>query len=288
MNSVWINPALQSTVCTGVPSSFWFDPVVHFSFLFYTSNSCIATSSSIFFFFFYLCNGAISLPPFHHYLQPSSVDFVPWKLSCCSAAFHSFVPYSHDTGFSVIIKHTFFFQCQQCKKNYKKSTLDTDKHSLCLPCRLKTWALMFFSGLLWTFQDSDCAITTCLSPSVRKVGVKRESEREAVNQTDSPDSQCGILHLQIFVLFCSHLGQTVSNNSEHLGSLQVLHPNPGALHLGQEAKSSFSSCSWTACMRRIITCYPGGTWDPEFYQTVPLIIGTGCQNGWNKDTCNQM
>lgn len=121
MNSVWINPALQWTVCTGVPSSFWFDPVVHFSFLFYTSNSCIATSSSIFFFFFfYLCNGAISLPPFHHYLQPSSVDFVPWKLSCCSAAFHSFVPYSHDTGFSVIIKHTFFSNVSNVKRITKK------------------------------------------------------------------------------------------------------------------------------------------------------------------------
>lgn len=58
-------------------------------------------------------------------------------------------------------------------------------------------------------------------------------ERETESQSDKPDrlkakpdSERKILHSLIFVLFSPQLGQTVSNNCEHLGNLQAQHPNP--------------------------------------------------------------
>lgn len=79
-------------------------------------------------------------------------------------------------------------------------------------------------------QYSICVcVCVCLRYWVRKVRKNKSKSRKSVRQTWQTESttwqRTQTLHLLI-LLFSPQPGQTVSNNSEHLGSLQALHLSP--------------------------------------------------------------
>ena len=96
------------------------------------------------------------------------------------------------------------------------------------------------------------------------------------------------LHPLIFVLFSFQLGQTVSNNCKHLGSLQALHPSPwgsspgtgGPTQLPLPLESCLEQADYHTSPRRDMR--PG-----ILSNSFTLIIRTEWQCGENTDTYHQ-
>lgn len=126
----------------------------------------------------------------------------------------------------------------------------------------------------------------CLCVCVREKGQRgqergRKSVRRIWQRTQT-------LHSLIYVLFSPQLGQAVSNNCEHLGSLQALHPGPWGSSPGRGGppklpfvlKSCLEQADYHSSPRRDMR--PG-----ILSNSFTLIISTEWQYSANTDTYRQ-
>lgn len=130
-------------------------------------------------------------------------------------------------------------------------------------------------------------ISKCLSVCVWKVR-KDESKRQKVSQTNTTWQWTQTLHSLIFVLFSPQLGQTVSNNCEHLGSLQALHPSPWGSSPGTGGPTQLPSLLESCLEQADYHSSPRRDTRPGILSnSFTLIIRTEWQCGENTDTYHQ-
>lgn len=90
------------------------------------------------------------------------------------------------------------------------------------------------------------------------------------------------------MLFSPHLGQTVSNNSEHLGSLQALHPSPWGSSPGTGGPTQLPFLLESCLEHRDYRSSPRRDVSPGILsKSFTLIIRKEWQCGKNTDTYHQ-